>query len=60
MTRCAAVDQDVNKVAVIVAVVVGDGRCRGHEGQTVEWTPFTVGVEYVCRIVLELPAGVDG
>ena len=32
---------------------------RRYEGQTVERSSFTVSVEYVCRIVLELPTEVD-
>ena len=60
MTRCATVDEDADEVAVVALVVVGGGRCRRYDGRTVKWSPFTVGIEHACRIVLELPAEADG
>ena len=42
VTRCAAVEQDVDEVAVVAVVVVGGVHGRRHEGQTIEcsiWIP---------------------
>ena len=60
VSRCTAVDQDVDKVSVVVVVVVGYGYYRRYEDHTVESPLFIVSVEDMCRIVLELPAEVDG
>ena len=60
VTQWAAVDQDADDVGVVAVDVIGGRRCRRHEGRIVKWSPFTIGVEHVCRIVLELSAEVDG
>ena len=45
MTRCTAVDQHVYEVAVVAVVALGGRRYQRYKGRTVEWSPFTVGVE---------------
>ena len=61
MTQCAASDQTVDEVAAVAVVVEDGGSCREHEGQNVKWSFFaSVSNMFVCRIVLELPAKVDG